>query len=176
VVDVFVNQDEVSTLKFGGVYTYNFNANVQGRNVAIIASTLLNEAGKWRVKSAKVFYGFEQVINATSNGRFGFSAAITTATATSGDPLQSTSDTYAHKSTQFDVRNYSNPDQAFPAFDQSFEAAMQVKNGSDGNAIIRGGAGGGTLRLFVKGYRDSANIIANTADVYVSWEVELEPV
>lgn len=171
--DHFVNHDDTGTISFGGVYTFNFASNVQGRNVAIINPSSLNEDGKWRVKSASVHYGFEQVINASSNGRFGFNTAITKSTATTGDPNHSTASTYSHKSTQFDVRNYSSPDQVFTLFDQTYASAMHVKNGSDGSGIIRGAD---QIRLFVKGYRDSANIIANTADVYVSWFVELEAV
>lgn len=171
--DYFVNQDTTATLTFGGVYTFNFASNVQGRNVAIINPSQLASDGKWVVKSASVHYGFEQVINASSNGRFGFNAAITKSTATTGDPNQSTANTYAHKSTQFDVRNYSSPDQVFTLFDQTYASDMHVKNGADGNGIIRGDD---QIRLFVKGYRDSASIISNSADVYVSWLVELEAV
>lgn len=172
--DYFISdKDQVSTLKYSGVTTFNFTGSgTTGINVAIVASSLLNEAGKWRVKSAKVFYGFEQVVNASYNGVFGFNTAITKNTSTSGDPNQSTANSYAHKSTQFDVRFYGSPDQVFPRLDQSYDSDMTMH----GDNIIRGGIEGDTLRLFVKGYRDSANIIANTADVYVSWELELEPV
>jgi len=172
--DYFISdKDLVSTLKYSGVTTFNFTGSgTTGVNVAIVASSLLNEAGKWKVKSAKVFYGFEQVINASSNGRFGFNCALTRNTSTSGDPNQSTANSYAHKSTQFDVRNYSSPDQVFPALDQSYDSDMTMH----GSNVIRGGPGGDTIRIFVKGYRDSTSIIANSADVYVSWELELEPV
>jgi len=169
---------DTPTTRLTGMHTFNFTSNVTG------SSTVIHDGGsvgipitvdqRLKVKSAKLILGFEQTNDASYNGRFGFNFALTQATGTSDDPLKYNVSNIAVSSQQFDVRFYSSPDQIFMADRGAGYPGNPFMMITGAGGVLRGGVEGDELRLFIKGYRDSANIIPNGTDVYVTYEIEFE--
>jgi len=179
VADYYLDTDSQKPVtRLTGSTTFNFTSNVTGSSTVIhngnSVGIPITADQRLKVVSAKLILGFEQTNDASYNGRFGFNFALTTATGTSDDPLKYNTANIAVSSQQFDVRFYSSPDQIFMADRGAGFASSPLMMMTGNGGVLRGGVEGDELRLYVKGYRDSANIIPNGTDVYVTYEIEFE--